>query len=159
MSGNTTSLSGMNPKIREVEIGTRDLRRIRIYPLSMKDQLELSDLISEGITGYFQTQNEGDSLAAFVAFCVRLIKDNMARLLSILTDEEGSNLIGEIDNDQLTKIADIVFEVNFGGPLKNLTSLLEKYKTIMGKKEEKSHSRRLSRQSVKPTDTDQNIST
>jgi hypothetical protein len=41
----------LNPQIHETDIGIVNLRKIKIYPLAVGHQLEMSDLISEAV-GY-----------------------------------------------------------------------------------------------------------
>ena len=48
----------LNPQIRIVEVGKKDLREVSIYPLSMKDQTDLSDIISEGLSAFFEMHGD-----------------------------------------------------------------------------------------------------
>ncbi len=42
----------INPQIMEIEIGIREMRKIKIYPLSMSDQLGLTNMISTAIAAH-----------------------------------------------------------------------------------------------------------
>lgn len=48
----------INPQIASLEIGTRNLRTIKIYPLSFGDQLEMTDLITETIQKFLEARND-----------------------------------------------------------------------------------------------------
>lgn len=48
------STSNLNPQIRTTEIGIKSLRTITIYPLSLADQFNVSDIIAEGMLAYQQ---------------------------------------------------------------------------------------------------------
>ena len=118
----------INPQIMEVDIGIRELRKIKIYPLSMSDQLKLTDLLSSAI-GVFAAKEDGEDMAV-VAFIVELIKDNLGRILSMITDEDGNKLLEDISNLQAATIAEAVYETNYGIVAKNLKSLFAKMKTF-----------------------------
>jgi len=117
----------INPQITEVEIGIRDLRNIKIYPLSMADQLSLTNLISEAI-GVFVAKEDGEDIAV-VAFLLELVRENIGRILTMITDEDDK-LLKDISNLQAAAIAELVYETNFGVVLKNFKSLFEKAKTL-----------------------------
>ena len=47
-------LKDLNPQIVDVEIGIRSLRKITLYPLSVTDQLKMSDLITKASAAVFE---------------------------------------------------------------------------------------------------------
>lgn len=118
----------INPQVREVEIGIRDLRKIKIYPLSIGDQLKMTDLISKAIVDFFKTE-QGKKEIDFVNFVVGLIKENIGKILSFTTYVNGDELIGELTNIQLVEIIDIIYSTNYEDSLKNAISLFERAKT------------------------------
>jgi len=119
----------LNPQITTTEIGVRDLREITIYPLSMADQLNLTDLITQALNAFFQQQDE-ESIA-FVAFMIELIKQNMNRIVAMITDvKKDEDLLVDITNFQASEIAKIVYEVNYESAAKNLESLFEKVRGL-----------------------------
>lgn len=117
----------LNPQIREVEIGVRVLRSIKIYPLSMADQLKLSNAITTALKGFFAMGDQSD--VAFVVYILEVIKKDMGTILELLTDEEDRNggpLLDDITNEQMTNIAEIVYEVNYKTLSKKVNDLLKR---------------------------------
>ena len=137
----------LNPQIVDVEIGIRELRKIKVYPLSMKDQMDLTNLIVEALN--VQVIENG-STDLSIAFLVGLIRENLEKVLKMATDEE--NVMEEISNVQALEIADILFEVNFASVAKN-------FKSLSGKAMKLFPSERPSQPSVNDTGTDSKTST
>lgn len=119
----------LNPQVRTVTIGVRTLRKIKVYPLSLKDQLDLSDLIVESLQKYNEivadTKKPDIQVLSEVAeFVINLINENIDSLIDKVTDrEEDVNLLEQITNDQAFEIGQIIYEVNFSKLLKNVKSL------------------------------------
>lgn len=111
----------LNPQIMEVDVGIRELRKIKIYPLSMGDQLELTDLISAALTAQFARDDWSD--IEIVSFIVNLINENLGKVLDMITDEGGQALIKDISNVQAAEIAEAIYTVNYESIAKNLKSL------------------------------------
>ena len=123
----------INPQITEVDVGVRDLRKVKLYPLSLGDQLELSDLIQEALGAFFKIEEGSDaSLTLFMSFIFDLVKKNIVRILQLLAldEKDMKKLMKEITGAQLDEIVSIVYENNFA-VLKNLKSLFEKVTTTM----------------------------
>jgi len=115
----------LNPQITDVEIGIRNLRKITIYPLSMGDQLKLTDLIIKAIT---KQVGDGEGSDLSVSFIVNVIHENIGKILTMVSDEKET-VLDELSNSQATEIAEILFDVNYGSVAKNFKSLSEK---VMG---------------------------
>jgi len=141
----------LNPQIMDVEIGIRELRSIKIYPLSMSDQLKLTDLISTALAAQF-AKDDGWQELEIVAFIVNLMKENLNRILTMVSDEDGDKLLAEISNLQAAAIAEAVYETNYGIVAKNFKSLFGKLSTLFP-------SERPLPPSVNDTDTDLMTST
>jgi len=115
----------LNPQIRRVTIGIKSLREIQIYPLSMADQLEVTDLVAAAIKTYVQSGDQSElGIATFMATA---IKDNVTVLLKKATDE-GEDILKEITNLQAAEIAEILYEVNYESIAGKVKSLVEKIK-------------------------------
>jgi len=133
----------LNPQITETDIGVRSLRTITIYPLSMADQIKMTDLITEALNAFFLQENKEDIV--FVSFIIDLIKKNINRILAMVTDvKKGDALLSDMTNYQASEIAKIIYEVNYESVAKNLKSLFEKVGNIF-------RSERLLQPFVKPT--------
>uniref|UniRef100_A0A6M3IX72 Uncharacterized protein n=1 Tax=viral metagenome TaxID=1070528 RepID=A0A6M3IX72_9ZZZZ len=115
----------LNPQIVDVEIGIRSLRKITIYPLSMADQLKLTDVI---VQAAMASVNGGQDMAV-PTFILQMLQENVAKILSMVTDED-EKLMSDISNLQAVAIADVLFEVNYGAVAKNFKSLSEKLKAM-----------------------------
>jgi hypothetical protein len=118
----------LNPQVAETEVGIRNLRIIKIYPLSMADQLSLTDVITKGLQEFVEQGNQED--IAFVAAVIQLIKDNLANILTMVSDEKGEEIMKELTNPQALQIADLIFDMNFGSLGKNAQSLAEKVRNL-----------------------------
>lgn len=118
----------INPRIRSVEVGIRSLRKIKIYPLSMRDQKEVTRIINKALTSFFnieRKEGENEELV-FASFIIKVVEDNIERILGIVApDEDIKKLMGDIDNAQLSDIIRIVYTDNYGDPAKNVTSLFQ----------------------------------
>lgn len=137
----------LNPQIVDVEIGVRSLRKIKIYPLSMADQLKLTKLVSDAVAG--QMEKAGD--IEIVPFVLQMIKDNIGQIITMTTDEDA-NTLSEISNMQIVEIADVLFDINYGEVSKNFKSLSEKLMGLF-------QSERPSPPSANDTDTGSKTST
>lgn len=118
----------LNPEIRKVKIGRKDLREITLYPLSLADERKLAKLIGD-TAGIFFNQDD-QSPMSFVAFATEAISENLPRFLAFVADDEENHkaLMKDITNAQLAEIASAVYDANFGVIPKNLGSLKEMMK-------------------------------
>jgi hypothetical protein len=150
----------VNPQITEAEIGVRILRKIKIYPLSMADQLTITDVISEAMQAFFTMQDAGkeDISPEFIAFAVQLLKDNIDRIIEMVTGEDPEKVKKDLTNDQLSDIVTIVYTNNFEGPLKKVQSLFQRDE-ILEEVTDKQILSSLQPRSAKSTDIDSTTST
>ena len=138
------------PQVAEAIVGIRDLRTIKIYPLSMADQLKLTDLITKALQEFTESGDLED--VAFVGAVIALLKDNIGKIISMVSDEDGEKILEDLTNEQAFEIAEIIFDMNYGVLEKNLKSLGGKAKRLFP-------SARRSAQSFSVTeDTDSTIS-
>ena len=150
-----TKSERINPRVREIDIGIRNLRKIKIYPLSMADQMKLTKIINESLQTFFNLdEKEGkEGQLQFAAYMVSIIESNINKLLKLVCpDETPSNILKEIDNAQLSEIVKCVYQDNYEQPVKNVTSLFPKEQL-------QSVLKRQSQPSVSDTDIDSIIST
>ena len=142
----------LNPQIRELEIGTRILRKVKIYPMSMANQLSLNDVITEAVGGFFQMEagDDDQSVIAFVSFMLDLIKDNLERVVGFVTDDPPEEFIKDITNSQLVDVADVIYEMNYADLLKKGRSLFQKTRT---EEASPSHTAKRSPRVARSTDT------
>jgi len=167
----------INPQVTEIELGVSDLRTYKVYPLSVGDQLELTNHIADSISTFLSATNilssitdpdlemTENQIGALVVFLSDTLKDNLEKVLrlvigtnSFLLDEsETNNLMRCITNAQVIEIIDLVIEMNFNGNLKNAKSLFKKIKGLFAG-EKMMESIKSSPQSVNDMDTDSTTS-
>lgn len=123
-------MSVLNPDIQEIVVGIRKLRRIKIYPLSVVDQLKITDIVQEAI-GIFLANKESNDVA-FVALFIALIKTNASKILSLVIDPEENpdKILEEMTNNQLSEFGTILYQVNYEVISKNVSGLLKKLPQI-----------------------------
>ena len=132
----------INPQIKSVEVGILNLRKIKIYPLSMADQMELTEVINKAVKSFFESSSGGkDENLVFVSFIVKTIQDNIDKIFKyIVPDETPSKLMKEITNQQLSEIVRIVYQDNYEEPVKNVMSLFptEKIQSVLERQSQRS---------------------
>lgn len=120
--------SRLNPKIREIEFGKRELQTLRMYPLSMADQFKVADIIGNVLQSLDGLGNIQDEMSVFISF-VKEIENNLTKIVSLVADvgmEDAQLVTTKMTNDQFLEFAEIVWSVNFENALKNGKSLIEK---------------------------------
>jgi hypothetical protein len=134
--------SALNPQVQEVQIGILDLRMIKLFPLSLGDQLALTDTISEELSTFFKEFGKSDNNIVFINFTVNLIRENIVKILNMIAYEDGENgtpekikvdeeeLLNTLTNLQLSEIVRIIYETNFEAPGKNVEALIKRIQTI-----------------------------
>lgn len=124
-------MSKLNPQIKTVEVGTKSLREVTIYPLSMSDQFKLTDILVE-VFKEFSTFDELDlSDTQVVEKGVGLIKDNLEVILKIVTEDSETITFDELTNTQFSELAVMLYEVNYETMLGNLKSLVKRVKGVI----------------------------
>jgi hypothetical protein len=119
-------MSRLNPNIKKVEIGVKELKEITIYPLSLADEIELTDVISKGFSLLSDEDSGNDRKLVMVV--MNFIVQNLPKVLEYITEEKPEEVLADITNDQAFEIALIVFQVNFERSIKNFKDLVEKSK-------------------------------
>ena len=149
-----TDQEKLNPRRRVLEVGTRQLREITLWPLAFRSQLELKDIVIASAQEFFMTvlpkklseaqeakaSGVGDVLKSvtevetmeYIKFFVDQIEKNIAAVLALAIDEDEDpeEILKDADNDQVTLMATIIFEANFEGASKNVKSLVSKMKEV-----------------------------
>ena len=115
----------MNPQIHEVPIGIRDLRNIKIYPLSLGDQFKMSDLVKDVLKIFFDQVGDNPEMSPeVIASFFELFKKNFPLFISFIApDEDSTTLVNEMTNPQFSEIVEIVWRDNYEVPAKKLKGL------------------------------------
>lgn len=115
----------LNPRVKEVEIGIRHSRKIKIYPLSIGDQLDLDDLLKQALSEFSKVDSSEQSIVTFVSSMLSIVREKLPVILNMITDEEDTvKLLYEITNDQAMEIATVIYGNNYEGLVKKVMSLL-----------------------------------
>jgi hypothetical protein len=121
-------MSNLNPAIREVEIGRRELRKLEILPLSIKSQLETTSVVVELID---LIMNQGVKTVEDAGKLIEIFNSNLFKLLGIATENEDPvKLLEEITNSQAIQIAEIIYSENYEELLKKAKSLTQTVQTL-----------------------------
>jgi hypothetical protein len=125
----------INPQITEITIGKRTLRKIKVYPLSLGDEIKVSNIFNEVVSVLFASLSMAEdenkmNMVAVVTTFFKLIRENLGSVLSLITDEDGEQLVNDITNVQAEEVINTIIRTNFGEVSKNLKGLLEKMKTL-----------------------------
>lgn len=118
--------SQLNPEVAVTVIGIRDLRKIKLYPLSIGDQLELDDILRGALEEVTKIDGSDQSVASFISSMMGIVRDNLPTLLAMVVDHEenAEQLMREITNNQAIEIAEIIYRQNYERLLKKGRSLL-----------------------------------
>lgn len=117
----------LNPKIRTIDYGKSEFKKLTLYPLSINDQFSVADLIGEVVSRLDEAQS-GSDIATFTAF-VSVIQSNAQKVLEIVTDLDTPTVVevmNQLTNDQFLEFIEAVWEANYEIPLKNGRSLFKK---------------------------------
>jgi len=118
----------VNPRIVDVEIGIHSLRKIKVYPLSMHDQKQLTKMIDGVLKSIFKDdgKSKDDKNLIMVSRAVKAIEENIEPIFKfVLPDENIPKLMKELDNEQLSQIVEVVYNTNYKTPVKNVMSLFQ----------------------------------
>ena len=127
-------MADLNPQITTLSVGTKSLREVTIYPLSMADQFKMTDALVSAFSKFSEVTSEHTSDAAIVATMVKLIEDNLQELLDLVLADGESITFDELTNDQFSDLVMIIYEVNYESTIKKFRGLVEKVKGVIGPK-------------------------
>jgi len=133
-------LTEKNPMIRVVTIGKKRQRDIKIFPLSIRDQFQMSNILSAIIA--YAINAIGKPEQQFMLFMLGLIKNNLSQVLDLVTEQSllrrlrrkfirvpwrypEHPLLKEITLDQAGAIAQMIYEMNYELSLKKVQGLLD----------------------------------
>jgi len=120
-----------NPRIKSITIGTRELRKVKVYPLSAGHQFEVVEMVSTLLAVAAEQQEQNDLSNTQVVELMRsVLQDKVGEILGFVTDPEDKVTLYDFDNMQLAEFAEILFEVNFGDVLKKFLATWDKAKGL-----------------------------
>lgn len=116
----------LNPNIKTVDVGTRKLRTVKIYPLSLTDQQGIIDTVIDAVATFMDRRLAGELVQTteMVRFAVDALKENINKIIAFVTDPDEAPKPEELTNAQLVEIVNVIYTENFEGPAKNVSSLI-----------------------------------
>ena len=147
----------LNPDIRIITYGKKELNDLTLYPLSIGDQFKVTDIITSVVQKLVTGAREGQlSDYVFMSAVIAALQENLGKILTLISDiseEEAAKIIDTMTNSQLVDVVESVWAVDYEPALKKGKNLFERGKSVFG-------SRRLSQSSSSPTlNTDLKMST
>lgn len=119
----------LNPDIDKITIGRKNLKTIEIYPLSLADQLAMTEVIVSLAQSFLSMENVTDS--DFVQVLIESAKGNFIDILKGITDsddEEAKGLLNDITNKQAYEIGEKIYAMNYEFLKKSVKPWIEKLK-------------------------------
>jgi hypothetical protein len=122
-------ISELSPDIREVPIGTRSLKMIQIYPLSVGDQIKMTDILAAVAAEVLAANDTTEDTIAIRL--VPMVSSNLKEFLSFVIDEEVDidDVLYDMTNNQLINLVQVIFEVNYESVSKNAKGLFKTFQT------------------------------
>jgi hypothetical protein len=116
-------LERLNPRIKSVQIGTKKLYQVNIYPLSFADEISFLDLISIALIQFMSLPADEQTEVALIHIATEFVKNNISTIINYVVDEEeweelvasrkNKNILSYMDNVQILDIAQAIYEMNF----------------------------------------------
>lgn len=124
-------MSSLNPQIRMMEVGTKELREVTIYPLSMADQFKMTDAVVNVFKQFDELKPMELGDAAIVVAVISLIEENIQTILELIIDEEEKLEFSELTNLQFSLLVENIYEVNYAGTIKKFQDLVGRVKELL----------------------------
>ena len=102
----------IGPKPEKVIIGIREFEELKIWPLSMADQLEVGKLFDEALMAILNEVRDNFTLII------------IQKATDFDTEAKAKKALGKITNDQFVEICEKIYKMNFEKISKNVLSLL-----------------------------------
>lgn len=123
------------PEVRKVTVGIRDVRTVNQYPLSLHDQFELADQITEVLSRVMELESSGvlkksdenddesnEGTMEIIQSLLSTLSHNIPYILDKIFDDVTAN---DVTNNQMIEIAHNIYEVNYATLSKNLKDLFK----------------------------------
>jgi hypothetical protein len=134
----------LNPDIRVITYGKKEMKDLTLYPLSIGDQFKVTDMITMVVQQLVSGTREGQlNDLVFMTAVMQALETNLGKILSLIADipeDESKEIVNTLTNTQLLDIVESVWAVDYEPALKKGKNLFERGKSVFG-------SRRLSQSS------------
>jgi len=133
----------LNPDIRTLDYGKKEIKSLTIYPLSIKDQFYLTDFITKIIQELAAVQLTGSNELVFAEKIIEAVEENLGQILSIVADiskEEAEKILESLTNTQLADLIESIWICDYEPMLKKGKSLFDRAKSVLGTKKSSQNS-------------------
>jgi len=126
----------LNPDIRDITYGKKELKTLTLYPLSVGDQFKVTDIVTKVVQDLVRGQQEGKTGDfAFMTVVIEALEKNLGQVLTIVADiseKEAKAVISQLTNTQFANVVESIWVVDYEPMLKKGKSLLERGKSLFG---------------------------
>jgi hypothetical protein len=126
----------LNPDIRIITYGKKELKELTLYPLSIGDQFKATDMITSVVQQLVSGQREGQlNDLFFMTAIMQALESNLGKILTLIADipeDESKEIINTLTNTQLLDIVESVWAVDYEPALKKGKNLFERGKSVFG---------------------------
>ena len=102
----------LNPDIRIITYGKKELKELTLYPLSIGDQFKVTDMITMIVQQLVSGTREGHlSDFVFMTAVMQALETNLGKILSLIADipeDEAKEIVNILTNTQLLDIVESV---------------------------------------------------
>jgi len=128
----------LNPDIRIIAYGKKELKDLTLYPLSIGDQFKVTEIITQVVQQLVVGAKEGNlSDFIFMSAVMTALETNLGKVLTLISDiteEEAAEVINTMTNSQLVDVVESVWDVDYEPALKKGKNLFERGKSVFGSK-------------------------
>lgn len=126
----------INPDVRKITYGKKELKELTLYPLSIGDQFKVTNIITEIVqTLVINSANQRVNDLAFMTAVIRALEKNIGEILVLIADispEEAEEVVNSLTNTQFVALVESVWETDYEPALKKSKDLFERGKKMFG---------------------------
>lgn len=126
----------LNPDIRIITYGKKELNDLTLYPLSIGDQFKVTDIVTSVVQKLVAGAASGQlSDYVFMSSVISALQENLGKVLTLISDiteEEAAKVIDTMTNSQLVDVVESVWAVDYEPALKKGKNLFERGKSVFG---------------------------
>jgi len=141
---------GLSVNTTTMAIGVRRFKEVTIYPLSMADEIKLTNTIAKAFQQFQALKltndpnfsedklDDDDYIASVlskddeitpeaIVFIIKVIEENLLDILKMVCEEEVT--LNDLTNDQFADLCHLIYDMNFAGTVGKFQSLLKKIRS------------------------------
>lgn len=133
-------MSQTNPRIKKIKIGKKELVEIKVYPLSIGDEMSFVEIFGDAFLRFSAAEDMEQTDELFVLTVIQLLKDNIRTLIDFVVDKDewvsmcssnAPDILSQIDNEQMIELVTAVYDTNFKPLEKKAQTLADKIKEMI----------------------------